>query len=88
MQDQRDERQTASAILARGNELASDRADFRSGSIPDQPAGALQDPCIAENFGLRFNFLDTAAKSRRKSCDVQHSVGVAVEEHEDIPRQK
>lgn len=88
MQDQRDERQSPTAVLTGGHELADCDAELRGRSIPDQPSGTLHDVGIAQHVDLRFDFLDTPAQSRRESCDVEHGIGIAVKEHEDIPRQK
>jgi hypothetical protein len=88
MKDQRYERQSTSAILTRGNELADRRAEFRSRSISNQAPGALHDVRIAQNVDLRFDFLDTASKSRSEPWGIKYGIGVAVEEYENIPRQK
>lgn len=88
MKDQRDECQSTPAILTRGNELADRRAEFRSRSISNQPSGTLHKVSIAQQLDLRFDFLDSASKSRSEPWGIQHGIRVAVKEHEDIPRQK
>ncbi len=88
MKDQRDERQSTPAILTRGNELADRLAEFRSRSISNQPSGTLHKVSIAQQLDLRFDFLDTAPKSRSEPWGIKYGIGVAVKEYKDIPRQK
>ncbi len=88
MQYQRDERQSASAILACGHELPDGFANLRRGPVANEAAGALQDMRVTENVDLRCDFLDTTTKSRSESGDIQHGIRVAMKEDEYIPRQK
>ncbi len=71
MEDERDEREPATAVLTRVDELGDLRAKLGRGAVLDQVASALQDVTPAQCVDLRLDFLDPSSKTRGKACAVQ-----------------
>jgi hypothetical protein len=88
MEDERDEGQAPTAILARLDELPHLNAQLRSRFVADEPAGALKYAAVAELLDLGIDFFGPATQPGSESRGVKHGIRIAVKEHEDIPRQK
>jgi hypothetical protein len=88
VQYERDEREASTPVLARVDELRYLVAQLVGRLVANQAARALEDAAFAQRIDLRFDFLDTTPEARRESRFVEDRIGIAVKEHEDIPRQK
>lgn len=88
MQYESDECQAAAAVLTRLDEVGDLRAEFVRRPVPDETTGALENPPLAQRFDLGVYLLNSTAEPRRETFGVEDSIGVPVEEHQDVPRQE
>lgn len=88
MQHERDKSQTPTAILTGLDKGPYLSAHLGSGTIANQPASALQYSRRSQHFDFWLEFLFTSTKPRGKTGGIQNSVGIAVEEDNDVPRQE
>ncbi len=88
MQDESDQGQAPAAVLTCFHELRDLALQLRARTVADEAPGTLQDAPLTESFDLRFHLFDPATETRREPFDVEDRVGVAVEEHEYVPREK
>lgn len=88
VQHKRDERETAPPVLARIDEVTHLGADFVGWLVANQVAGALENPPLAQGFDLRLHLFNAPTETRGESGGVERNLRIAVEEHNDVPRQK
>lgn len=88
VQYQRDQSETPSPVLAGFDEVRDGLAQIGRGPVPDQAAGPLKDPALAEGLDLGFDLLNAATESRRQSVGIENRIRIAMKEHEDVPSQE
>ncbi len=89
MEHQRDERESAASGPGKpSTKLVMVSRYLRGRLVADESTSAREDLAVAERFDLRLELFDAAAETGSQSLDVEHRVGVPVEEDEDIPRQQ
>ncbi len=88
MQDERDQREATASVLACLDELGHLFPELGVGAVADQATGALEDPAFVKRVDLRLDLLDPAPETGSESLDIEHGIGIAVEEHQDVPREQ
>jgi hypothetical protein len=88
VQHQRDECETAAAILTRLYELADLLGHLGRGAVPDQACRALKNLAITHAVDLGGYLLDSPTKTSSQTLDVENNVGIPVEVDEDVPREQ
>jgi hypothetical protein len=62
--------------------------ELLSWCIPDKAACGGEDVPIAQAADLGFDLLGSSSQTRSKPFGIEHRIRIAMEEHEDVPREK
>jgi hypothetical protein len=88
VQHLRNQREPPPAILASIDELLNLIAKLGRRIVANQATRAVEDLAVAKVIDFGLNLLDAASQTRGQAVGIKNGSGVAMEEHDDIPRQK